>query len=502
MGMVPRNKIVNPSQPSKGTASVARRLPPSPSPAKRSRLRSLIYRKSFWLAVTLLVLTTSVLVGSGWLAVTLIVNPQSLSWVNRWVPNWVPALVTGVKPPQTLEEIQTEIRKSERIPGETLSLGKNKSFLDNKTTVSDLLLPVWKRQSVCQNDCDQIVEVRLYQSVPAAQRSPNNLVRFQLIDQLAIDGPEESFVISPLVDAHSANQGSSRSLPLTSLTLFDGTVPNQGIWLNLSGQLNRADYAIAYGEILHYNPARLYLSTMLEWCSTTGEQPRWQQVTGGGLPEIVVNQTVGMEPRFKMYQVQPRSFVPNPIQLEPVLLMDSALNDQIYKKGLLLARQGLWSIGWQWMASVKRSRKSWPASAQAQMDLVRLHAQATQDQAEKSWASPNQQVLVNLIDGRWARALQVFNASPENSLETDALLKSDFGQLRDRVDAALQVNPAQLDVKTWGALLIAAQSGKAKAIAWLKKQPRTTTRAIQRIEKEIDRLNPPLEAETELKPAP
>ena len=47
------------------------------------------------------------------------------------------------------------------------------------------------------------------------------------------------------------------------------------------------------------------------------------------------------------------------------------------------------------------------------MDVIRLHSQLTKTQAEKNWASPSQQVLADLIDGRWEKALQVFEASPE-----------------------------------------------------------------------------------------
>jgi hypothetical protein len=181
--------------------------------------------------------------------------------------------------------------------------------------------------------------------------------------------------------------------------------------------------------------------------------------------------------------------LPNPIQLEPISLVEPALDSQSYQKGLLLARGGLWSIGLQWLQSVKRQRgHAWTPAAQAQMELVRRHANATQTQAEKSWVSTNQQILANLIDGRWLRALSVFEASSENALEIADLLRADRGQLQRRVESALQVNPAQLEVKVWGALLIAAQKNPGAAIAWLKNQPKTTSTDITRIRQLMKRI--------------
>lgn len=42
------------------------------------------------------------------------------------------------------------------------------------------------------------------------------------------------------------------------------------------------------------------------------------------------------------------------------------------------------------------------------MDLIRLYAQFTQGEAEKTWASPSQEVLADLIDGRWGKPCGYF----------------------------------------------------------------------------------------------
>ena len=38
---------------------------------------------------------------------------------------------------------------------------------------------------------------------------------------------------------------------------------------------------------------------MLSWTSPNGQLPKWQQVTGGGAKELVIDQTVGLEPHLQ-----------------------------------------------------------------------------------------------------------------------------------------------------------------------------------------------------------
>jgi hypothetical protein len=76
------------------------------------------------------------------------------------------------------------------------------------------------------------------------------------------------------------------------------------------------------------------------------------------------------------------------------------------------------------------------------MDLIRLHAQLTKSQAEETWASPSQEVLADLIDGRWGKALQVFQASSlENTQEIATLWRRIPVVWGNRIDIALKMNP-------------------------------------------------------------
>lgn len=456
----------------------------------RSKARGWAVRekKGSWatslLAIALVLSGAGVVTGGVWLSIQMFVNPDAAVWINQVLPEWAKN-PSHRESPQTLTQIRASLRQLGQIPGEPLPLETNAHTLQP----TSLLLPVLRRRPHCQTGCEQIVELRLYQlSSWYRQELPKSETYYHLVSQLPVEGPEESFAIAPLVDAETANQGSTRPLPLSELGRFEGITPAPGVWLYLMGQRVQAGTAITYGHVVHYNPSRTHLSLMLPW-TTTGLVPQWQEVTGGGFPELVVNQTVDLEPQLRVYQVKPLQFILNPIQLEAISLAEPALNDQAYRNALLIARSGLWSPAWKWLQFIKRQHQGrMPAAAQAQIDLIRLYAQLTQSEAEKTWASPSQEVLADLNDGRWGEALQVFQASVENTQEIAVLLKTDSDRLWNRVKAALRVNPERPEVLAWGALILAAQPGRGSAMAWLNQQPKTTPATVAYIQSLLRRL--------------
>jgi len=425
-------------------------------------------------AIALLLTSTGLVTGGLWLGFQLVVNPDTIVWVNQWLPEWAQIPTVKQESAQSLAQIEASLKQQGQITGEPLSLEIDTQTVQPKT----ILLPILNQRSNCQRDCKQINELRLYQlsSRGQSQKPQNGQTYYQLVNQVLVEGPEESFATAPL--ATSATNGSDRPLPLTKLHRFTDTTPATGVWLYLSGRRMQGSTAIAYGQVWHYNPKRSHLSLMLQWTSPTGQVPKWQQVTDGGYPELVVDETVDLEPQLRVYQVKPAQFYLNPIQLEQISLVQAALNSPAYRDALFIAQNGLWSPSYKWLQFIKQQRQKnqdWSAAAQAQMDLIRMYAQLTQKQAEKTWASPSQEVLADLIDGRWGEALRVFQASPENTQEIASLLKADSGQLWNRVEAALRVNPNRPEVQAWGALIRAAKEGRGSAIAWLKQQPKTTT---------------------------
>ncbi len=434
----------------------------------------------------------SALMGGGaWLSYQLIVDPNGNKLVSQFVPGWS-RLPTGSRDTiQTLDQIKASIRKLGFITGEPLPLPVDKSA-DNSRF--DLLVPVMVERTVnastvCKNPCRQIVELRVYKRVQLPDRDSDQEQYFQLASSVNLEGPAESFVIADLADSQSNNPASNQSLPLTELRRFDGKAPASGIWFNVSGQLLRGDKKIPYGQVVRYNPSQDHLISLLDWTSAAGQPPNWQQIVKAQNPQLAIDQTIGLEPQFTIYQIGPRKFIPNPVQLTAISLEEFALNDETYKNGLRLAKSGLWSPGLNVMRIAKaKTGQNWPAAAQAQLETIEFHAKITRAQAIASWASPGQQVLAELIDGRWSEALQVFEADPSNSHEISTTLKNEGGRIMNRVDAALRVNSADADIKAWGALIVASQDGTREAMNWLDQQSDTDSETRSRIRNLVNKL--------------
>jgi len=474
------------------TAAKQRQNPQKSAPKASKPAPKFLWKKALanFVALTALWGGAGAMGCGAWLSYELIVDPNASIWINQFLPEWSRLPFANGKSIQTLSQIRASLGQIGLIPGEMLLLPKEKS---SERVVPDLLVPVMveRRPSasiVCKNPCRQIVELRVYQPVQIPYQGEETEQYYRLASSVAVEGPAESFVIAAHTDANGS-QASNQSLPLTVLGRFQGQVPSSGAWFNLSGQLLRGDKKIPYGQVIHYNPSQTHLISLLEWTGAAGQIPSWQQITGSKEPELAIDQTIGLDPQFTIYQVQPRKFVPNPIQLTAISLDEPALKDPAYKDALRLARSGLWSPALGMMRALKtKGGRSWSSQAQAQLDLIKFHAKITQKTAIASWASPSQQVLALLIDGRWNDALKVFEADLGNSSEIAAMLKNDSGRLWNRVDAALNVNPEDTGAKAWGALIVGAQEGQREAAAWLDWQPNTDRETRIRIRQLLDLL--------------
>ncbi|MFW9258098.1 hypothetical protein [Nostoc sp. CALU 546] len=434
------------------------------------------------LAIAILFSSASLIMAFAWISVLFIFNPDQVSWLNKILPAWAQIPLGNHERPQTLEQIQLDLSKKNQILGETLPLHQDakKSFL----------LPVFQQRANCQSDCEELVELRVYELSEELEFKSQSENYYYLATQLPITGPDESFVISPLLDGTLEPQDINIPLPLNKVQRFEGGTPSPGVWFDLRGQRQQGTGAIAYGHVVYYNPERTNLLQMLSWTSPNGQFPKWQQVTGDGTKELVVDQTIGLEPHLQVYQVKPLKLFLKPIQLEEITLKSPAFKDSAYQNALSIARSGLWTPAFEWLKSIKKQRKGvLPEAAQGQMDLIRLHSQLTKIQAQKNWASPSQEALADLIDGRWEKALQVFEASPHNAQEIATLLKADEKRLWNRTAAALRVNPNRREVQAWFALILAVQRGEGHANSWLKAQPKITKDNLAYIQSLLARLN-------------
>nr|WP_138499177.1 hypothetical protein [Nostoc sp. PA-18-2419] len=433
------------------------------------------------LAIAILLSSASLVMAFAWISILFIFNPDQVSWLNKILPAWLQIPLTNHERPQTLKQIELDLSRKKLIVKQILPLYQG--------TKNSFFMPVFQQRANCEFDCQKLVEIRVYQRSQELEFKSESENYYYLETQLPITGLEESFVISSLVDAALEPQDISIPLPLTEVQRFDDKTPSPGVWFNLRGERQQGTNAIAYGQIVYYNPQRNNLQQMLAWASPSGQLPKWQQVTGDATKELVIDQTVGLEPHLQVYQVKPLKLFLKPIELEAISLESPVLKDSGYQNALSIARSGLWTPAFEWLKFIKKQRKGLPEAAQAQMDLIGLHSQLTKSQAEKSWASPSEQVLADLIDGRWEKALQVFEESAHNVQEIATLLKADEKRLWNRTVAALRVNPNRPEVQAWFALILAVQQGQEAADSWLKAQPQIPKDSLAYIQSLLTKLN-------------
>jgi len=418
------------------------------------------------LSAVLLTSAVSLVVGGSWLAMRLIVNPASVSWVNQILPNWG-ELATSK--PQSLSDIEAEVARTGRHLGQPIHFSTYPGMTQRQSGFHHLLLPILQPINYCVPSCNQIVELRVYRPKAIGSR-----LVYELIDRMAVTGPAELDAVAPLSNSLI---GSTRTLPLTSVEFIDGQAP-AGLWLQLSGEWQRGSHVL-YGQVVNYDPDRARLSLLQSWSSPASQLPRWQQVTGSATPELVVNQSVGLEPQFRVFQLKTSRSLIQPTRLEPISLTEAHLKDRSYETGLLLARNGLWSLALAQLQALKQADKSWPAAAQAQLDLIALHAEVTEEHADQDWASPTQQVLAQVIDGRWSQSLAALKSASRSGYDIRNLLATNRDRLWQRIETALRVTAPQTDLQAWGMLIRAVRQNQQQALTWLRKQPNTTAEFTQ-----------------------
>lgn len=425
------------------------------------------------------------LVGTSiWLSSQFIMDPRSVAWMNQFLPNNAKIPLSVWDDPKTFKEIQSDLKKAGLYSGDLLRI---ETAEKGKPKQTDVLMPVFRPGK--EGSDDRLIELRAYRIVK--NPTPRKPEALQFVNQIDVRELREDFVTEPLVRARAMNPSSDREVPFTEVRRFEDRAPRNGTWLTLSGKLQQGDNSIAYGQVVYYNPTTTAMSVMLSWTSPDGELPTWQAVPKGRPAEFVVNQTVGLEPDLQVYQLRSVKRKTIPFQLQPISLSKSVIDSGAFEDALFFARSGLWSVALEYLQSVKRDAGStWTPAAQAQMDLIVRHAKITKTQADQPWASASQQVLANLLDGRWERAAQVVEKLPAEQTEVFDVVKYDPGRIQRRINAALQFDPARSEVQMWAALRLATQQGKPQAIAWLSKQPLDSSARRAQTMKMLDQLEP------------
>lgn len=431
----------------------------------------------------------------GWVGFWLIVNPSRLGWASSLFPGWHPVAFERDDVPKRLADLRAQASEHGLMLGEPLLLKPStaptsSSGSTRSEPTRDLLIPVFTSQGNCgtpTRPCSTpsaLTELRVYRPVdqqPLTVLFPAS-ARLQLRDRLAVHGPNELFVVSPLARTTSAGRGSTRRLPLSQLSQIEGKAPGTGVWFLLSGEQRRGTTAVRYGYVGYYDGQRGRLSLALPWTSPAAQFPRWQQVTKNAATELVVDQTSGLDPWFLVYRVAAANapapdratWVP-PERLELIALNQAALKSLPYEQALLLAQNGLWTPALKQLQRLKQQQAArWSTTADDQMAVVALHAAFTKVEADRDRASSSQRLLAQMIDGRWDQALQQLEAALDDGLDLSSLLESDSNRLQQRINAALTVEPNQMALQTWGGLIVYVRQGRDSAIAWLQRQNRAS----------------------------
>ena len=450
-----------------------------------SWLQSLLIRCGVFSIITG---SAAIAVGGGWLGILMILNPDGALWLNRYLPQWFKVPITVYHTPQNFAAIEEEAKKFGFRLGEPVAIGE------------ELLIPMWWTDPNCKYVCERIVAIRIYEHRYSEDRQE---IDYQLLREVDIPSIRDAFVSAPITKKAIPQPDNSKVLPLRQLTLMEGGA-QPGTWLTLHHNVVRGGKTVTYGQLFLYEPSQSNLNFMLSWTSPAGEIPKWQEVTGDRQPELVVDQTIGLEPQFQVYQLQNQEYEPhvlrpypeNPFELEEISLQEpaSALasDNPEYTQALSLSRQGLWSEAKSKLHSVRQKLTSpdWNTQTQAQLDLIRLHAQATESQCYQSWTNTSQQVLNCLINGSLSDALLIFQGSLSGSLikEVTELVQADTEGFGKRIEATLAIKPHDEDAQIWGALILAMQQGKQQALTWWEQLPQRKLKNRQQLEKLLAQL--------------
>jgi hypothetical protein len=409
----------------------------------------------------LLVGSTATLAGFViWSGVRLIIDPYNTNWLKVVFPALNPVDASAIL---TLEEIQTQLQRRNLIAGTPILW-----YVSKQATHStpDWIFPIQATRPHCQRSCTSITELHIYRPLPGGE-APQ---RYQRLHQVQIKGPQESFITTPLVGTASAVASVDQVAPLTRLKLFK-TPLDEAPWLLVEGQKIFGNTEIRYGQVLHYDPKTAAIHTLATWTSPAGKSPIFQIREGSPRAELLIDQTVGLEPQLQIYEVMDT----HPPQLTEISLLRSVyaqpLSSSLYQKALRLAQNGVWSHAQQMMQSARQALGTdWSPEAEAQLRVITAHASITQAQARRTWSSKSQQVQAFLIDGQWETALKTLENNPGLYDTLSPLLKKNFERLWKRLQTHLQIHPQDPAAQIWGALVVAARQTPSEGKTWLTQQ--------------------------------
>lgn len=402
------------------------------------------------------------IVGLGSLGLQFILEPKSVAWLNDYLPDNLQIPLADWDRPHTPEEIKTNLEKSDLKMGEWLELPGG-----------DRIAPISQPRYNCISLCDRIIELRVYRTAKA-HGPKKNLPHYRMIAQIAVPNANDRIILESLQAANAPGLEVEEDLPLETLEILDPPEKDRGTWFNLSGKRTQGENSVTYGQLFHYDRSRTKLIALIQWASPTASPLQWKQITANNTPELLIDHSIGLEPRFQIYSLNNANDSP---ELKPISLVQPAIQNDEFRQALKLAQVGLWSIAADRLTQIKKASGDWPTAAQSQFDFIQYHAKATQAQTQQTWANATQQVLAQLLDGQWQKAIEPLEQDPSNKTETLEGIALEIPRLWKRMDIALQDDPSNPHLQAWIARLKLDRDGKAKTIAWINQQGNSPTRS-------------------------
>lgn len=462
--------------------------PRTPTQSAHSQTSRPLVKLRSSLNLLLLAGIATTVVGLTWLSYQVITDPDVAFWLNQYLPT-AKGKQTAAHQPRTLKQILKRLQDQKQSPGKPIVLAADGNANSPLTMTKDILIPLYGK-NCAQRPCQQIHSLQVYRSLklPSLLRLFQGKRYYRLLDRMRVRGPAEQQLVSLARNPRLAT-GSTRPLNLSRVEVYN-PAPKPGAWLRLTGLRSEGSATATYGQVLYFHPDEARLVLMLNWASPSGEYPQWRQVTGDPQPELVVKQTVGLEPQYAVYWLHPSPT--GDLQVEHISLAKPAFADPGYTQSLLLARNGLWSPAQKRLLAVKKQQSHrWSPKAQAQLDYINLHAAVAKSQSQQISASRVQTIVARLVNGEWSAALKLFQSPQTDPVEVRALLAADPGRLFARIEASLKVNPKNQDAIAWGTLMRHVQDDPKTALVWAQQRTGKNKASFEAIKKLVKRLDQP-----------
>lgn len=391
--------------------------------------------------------------------------PQALARLQR-------SQQVALSPATSLDDLRQQAEAAQQRVGEPLRLeGANGDEV--------LIVPVLEAAS------GAIVSLSLFQT-------EGREGELRAIAALPIAALPQATVLAPWRTSSQAPTALPAHFDLTRVVPLPAPpVATDGLWLTLEGTWQQQGLTLRYGQLLHVDPQAQRLELLTPWSSPANRPPQWADLDGDGPSDLIIDETVGLEPALGGLQVLPGPRVQSVSWVRvPVDAGAQAVN---YQQALRLARGGLWHPAQTQLSNLKTTlAQGWNPAAEAHLRLMERHAAITRQQAEQDWSTPTQHILALLIDGRWEAALTRLETSPELLPTLLNRLGVDQGRLWNRISAAAALPDPPPAVYVWGGLALKAHQTQptqrdGAAPDWLNRQPVPAT-ARQRLAKVLATL--------------